>query len=67
MLLAESESSFTDWHVFIDKVKETIDRVKRQYAYNADIHTCFSKDIDSIFLEVLLMKNMGPLYFIFIL
>lgn len=46
--------------VFIDKVKETIERVKSQYAYNADTHTCFSKDIDdSIFLEVLLMEIRG--------
>lgn len=54
-----NSSLLTDM-VFIDKVKETIDRVKSQYAYNADIHTFFSKDIDdSIFLEVLLMEIRG--------
>lgn len=37
-----NNSLLTDM-VFIDKVKETIDRVKSQYAYNADIHTFFSK------------------------
>lgn len=54
-----NNSLLTDM-VFIDKVKEIIDRVKSQYAYNADIHTCFNKDIDdSIFLEVLLMEIRG--------
>lgn len=54
-----NNSLLTDM-VFIDKVKEIIDRVKSQYAYNADIHTCFNKDIDdSIYLEVLLMEIRG--------
>lgn len=54
-----NNSLLTDM-VFIDKVKETIDRVKSQYAYNAHNHTFFSKDIDdSIFLEVLLMEIRG--------
>lgn len=54
-----NNSLLTDM-VFIDKVKEIIERVKSQYAYNADTHTCFSKDIDdSIFPEVLLMEIRG--------
>lgn len=44
--------------VFTEKVKDTIVSIKSQQAYNADIHTCFNKNIDdSIFLEVLLMKK----------
>lgn len=46
--------------VFIDKVKEIIDRVKSQYVYNVDIYIFFSKDIDdSIFLEVFFMEIRG--------